>query len=920
MSLKPNKSEETWNTLKDKDKIRIDASKEVAAILSKAEVKTTVEKKKKGKHQHKYEQTTLNIELIEQAVDFHSKKLQSRKEEMLSTMATLFPTGSTSLEELKQSSQSLVNALSGIGKEMEMSKELFGDLPKEIRVLLRVAAYVIAAQRDAEEMAQVEVEASKVSSLLAFGDGQELDIFQVDSALRRLALKREQIIQRSFGCSSMSLTSTLNDKKSAIESLWQRSGGTADVKLLEILRSRVRNCLHLCKSDPSILVAALRILEKRSLVQFKLGIDFYMFGKYSGIEDIATTVVTWSIRDAVADLALTFDKDAANARFDSSSPSTATPIKSPVSAPSSGGSTLSFTPKSAKTETGDLIEQVLNTADLLIGNLTFVVEEVESRFPPRHRVFHLFMTETYNQVGALLWWLVSKLKELSSYDTLAVISWIEEYHEHLPNLVPPNQVSSFTLEGPLERLSEGYATRAKELMKKWISNIVKVDKTSLLESTEQGTLYSNGPSDVFRIINEQLSIVAEHAKHGSNLLVSNVCDACAECLLEYRKLSVLSLMGIETEDGALERYCAMSNNHRRCGVLSLQFLQRANELLGTHFGQESPGEVKSASQLNENHNDLDQNEKEYVIQEKGAKERAFDLSSLPFLFAISASFCAKLVVQVIFLDLSEASNLWPYLYTEEWENGTEPIAESVIETIKDFFEDIEEFVEQKEDKQAAALAIAQNIAETYLKEAAERFGSGKRLRRLLSGFRGDKHKHRLNELDDEESTTNNSEAKRRSAKRLFGKRCIERLRADLEAYSNYFKELGKPAEVSKRLVGMDTLADLLESSSPTAVSVIYTRLVRYLLQRWEDSQSGADNYLEQSRGAASSVLPKAERLLHMYRPSSLQKLFSHKFEASRLRECNAELKRIWKEYGPSAIGKEGMELHDDEESEVEEMI
>lgn len=72
--------------------------------------------------------------------------------------------------------------------------------------------------------------------------------------------------------------------------------------------------------------------------------------------------------------------------------------------------------------------------------------------------------------------------------------------------MPPNQVANFLLESPLEKLSEGYAIRAKELMKKWISNVVKVDKTSLLESTEQGTLYSNGPSDAFRIVNEQLSI------------------------------------------------------------------------------------------------------------------------------------------------------------------------------------------------------------------------------------------------------------------------------------------------------------------------------------------------------------------------------------------------------------------------------
>lgn len=888
------------------NKIRIDAAKEVAAILSKAEIKatttTTTTEKKKGKHNSssKYEPTKLHKEWIQQAVEFHDKKLQTRKEEMLSTMATLFPTGSSALEKLKVSSQALVNTFNVVGEKMDESKQLFGDLPKEIRVLLRVAAYVIAAQRDAEQMAQIEVEASKVSSLVAFGDTQELDIFQVDKALRSLALKREEIIQRSFGCSSMSLTV----KNSAIESLWQRSGGAADVNLLEILRQRVRNCLFLCKNDPCRLVAALRILEKRSFIQLKLGIDFYMFGKYSGIGDIAATIVSWGVRDAVSDLASTFDKDAASARLDSAS----SPIKTPNS--SSSGSTF-FTPKSAKTETGDLIEQVLNTADLLIGNLTFVVEEVESRFPPRHRVFHLFMTETYNQVGALLWWLVSKSKELSSYDTLAVISWIEEYHEHLPNLVPPNHISNFTLDGPLERLSQVYANRAKELMKKWISNVVKVDKTSLLETTERGTLYSNGPSDVFRIINEQLSIVAEHAKHGSKTLVSNVCDACAECLLEYRKLSVLSLMGIETEDGALERYCAMSNNHRRCVVLSSQFLSRTNELLGTSYGQESPGEVKSASQRSQN----GWEEKQSATNEKSPNERTFPLlSTLPNLFAISASFCAKLVVQVIFLDLSEASNLWPCLYTEEWENGTEPIAESVIETIKDFFEDIEEFIEQKEDKQAAALAIAQTVSETYLKEAAERFGSGKRLKRLLSGFKGgDKHKHHLHDLE-EENIASSSEAKKRSAKRLFGKRCIERLGADLEAYSNYFKELAKPAEVSKRLAGMDTLADLLESSSPTAVSVVYTRLVRYLLQRWEESQSGADVYLEQSRGAASSVIPKAERLLHMYRPTSLQKLFSHKFEASRLRECTAELKRIWKEYGPGAVGKE------DEESEAEDVF
>lgn len=369
------KLEETWNTYsaKDKDKIRIDAAKEVAGILSKAEIKTTVEKSKKGKHQHKYEQSVLDGQWIEQAVDFHHKKLQSREEEVLSTMTTMFPSASSALEDLKQYSQHAINSLNTIGKEMEQSKELFGDLPKEIRILLRVAAYVIASQRDAEELAQVESEASKVTSLLAFGDGQELDIFQVDSALRRLALKREEIIQRSFGCSSMSLTNS--PKKSVIESLWQRSGGAADVKLLEILQSRVRNCLQLCKTNPATLVAALRILEKRSMIQFQYGIDFYMFGKYSGIEDIAATIVTWSIRDAVADLALTFDRDAANAKLECS-PSSNRSLKTPNSALNSGASTLSFTPKSAKSETDDLIEQVLNTADLLVGNLTLVVEEV----------------------------------------------------------------------------------------------------------------------------------------------------------------------------------------------------------------------------------------------------------------------------------------------------------------------------------------------------------------------------------------------------------------------------------------------------------------------------------------------------------------------------------------------------------------
>eukprot|EP00871_Galdieria_phlegrea_P004955 jgi/Galph1/5460/GphlegSOOS_G4071.1 len=896
----PKKRQQRWTSypIKGQEKILFDATKEVAAILSKAEVKKPLDKVKTSKHKSKKEECELETTLIQQAIDFHHKKLCSRVEEMTCTMSTMFPTASSALEEWRSTCLQVELSLEKCGKGLETCQCLFEDLPKEVRILFRVAAYVTAAQRDAEELASIETEASKVSSLLAFGDTPELDIFQVDSTLRKLAFKREAIVRRSFGCASSALSSTSMENKAVMESLWQRSGGNADLKLLELLRNRIRNCLQLCHSNPNMLVAALRILEKRSLIQLKSSINFYMFGKFAGIADIAAAVIAACIRDAVADLALSFDKDAATSQL-ASSKST----KSSDSSPTSGG-TLSFTPKSAKTDSQGLVEQVLSSADLLIGNLTFVAEEVECRFPPRHRVFYLFVSETYSQVEALLWWIVSKSKELSSYDALAVISWIEEYHEHLPNLVSENQISNFYLNSPLERLSEGYANRARELMKRWIANVVKVDKTSLLEANEEGVLYSNGPTDIFRIVNEQLSIVVEHAKHGNQLLVRNVYDACADCLLEYRKLSVLSLMGIETEDGALERYCAMCNNHRRCASLGSVFLKRANDLLGTNYGEESPGEIQSTNRIL-----MEKTEDEEDKTADVETESTFKLAALPSLFGISAAFCARLVIQVIFLDLSEAANLWPMLFTEDWENGLEPVAESVIETVKDFFQDIEEFIEERNDKQEAALTIAQTIADTYLKETAERFGSGKRLRRLISGFKADKHKQRRRDTEVEqvaEDDASTSEAKKRSAKRLLGKRCIDRIRNDMDAYSNYFKELGKPTEVSKRLVGIDTLADLLECASPTAVSVVYTRLVKYLVQRWDDMQS-AEAYLEQGRGAASNILPKPEKLLRAYRPHSIQRLFSHKFEGSRLRECISELKRVWKEYGPSVIGKDDME-------------
>lgn len=847
---------------------------------------------------------------------------------------------------------------------LALSHDAFEELPPESQQLLAAYGNARRALAASEQLIELEEEAADMARVLR--ERRHCTLREMDERIVVL-VKRRAELERALRAEAPDNLDAL------LRELHRRTGGDLEALVTSECKRRVRECLHLARSDPSALAEAVQALERREAA----GVDMAAEGIRAAVSDRAV--------QCEAEARAKQQAERASAASDGTSAAPGQPavpppewvrealaeLPTPPALPHSsrGQAAPRQTPSAdASDEVSSLGKHVIAVADILVEELTFFADDIEPMFPPRYKALELFAAEVSEVLNALLWYAVAHAASFTGKDVLALVSWIEEYHAHLDVLLPPSQLSSasatsssrwssppaaaskadeadsrapaargtrasqrFSLNGPSARLAEGYAYRALEMMKRWVSNCLDVDSKALIDVNEDdGTLYTKAPFDVFRIVNDEIAIVSEHAQRGNPLFVQLMCDACAAALLEFRAQSAQRLDGIEADDGALERVCAATNNHRRCAEMVPQFASRCRAVLSRAVAADSAGGNGSKRQSGKQRDALAGADKFTFTDERdGAGEAADDhddddgsggggggdgvvhrrrssasasaddyplrIERLASEFHQSAEMCAAHVCNVIFLDLNEAPGLWPRLFSHGWECGEEEIAGSVIATVSDFFQDIEEFMQRDQDRQTASMDCAWRIGDVYLVEAARRIGAGKKssgsggasssssvsvsssggsrdaaggssgslTRRILGdsgstgGGSGGSGSYSIgigasgNSSGGGGTSLISSRLLRRGSSGIdtsdgsggggiggagagatdrHGLRAnrpiAARLRTDRELYADYFLDYGSGAQVTRCLVALDALADLLSANNVVAVSEAYASLLR----------------------------------------------------------------------------------------------
>ncbi|KAK4530807.1 hypothetical protein CCYA_CCYA05G1664 [Cyanidiococcus yangmingshanensis] len=545
-----------------------------------------------------------------------------------------------------------------------------------------------------------------------------------------------------------------------------------------------------------------------------------------------------------------------------------------------------------------LVTRVQALCDLLVADVQFVAEHVRPLFDENTAVGHWYALETNQLLNAFLWSIIARASLIPGKDILNLLMWITKYHERIRQLFPAPSTDSLSwngavvwareqqeallhgLETPARRLIEGYAARALEMMRRWIRNCIKVDIEGPVDvRDEDETLYTQAPLDVFRIVNDEMTIVREHAQLRNPRFVQCISDACCAALLDYRTWSLDALEGIESEDGALERFCATVNNHRRCQSLAEQFAIRCHTILDeivyglVDWRRESSSTPTTTDATLET--PMTKQDAPGSSHPLGgaidAATYALSVDRLAAEFAVSAEFAATLVCNVIFQDMDEAPGLWPRLYTPAWVLGEEEIASSVVATVDDFFQDIDGYLRHEMDKAAVATECAIRIADRYASALANHLlatsavvsptlstqadgdpsdsacapstkaksrsniaqritgGGSSRLLRALGTSRDGNLSGRLGNVANPLA---------------FDRRIVDRLRDDYAILAEHFlhaRRGGSRARVARALSAMDALADMLAAAVAANTDALVTsygnlldaKLSRAAQQLWQ---------------------------------------------------------------------------------------
>ncbi|MEW5306963.1 MAG: hypothetical protein WDW36_009390 [Sanguina aurantia] len=400
----------------------------------------------------------------------------------------------------------------------------------------------------------------------------------------------------------------------------------------------------------------------------------------------------------------------------------------------------------------DLLEGLYARLD----ELAAVYDYVAPCFPPAYTVFEN-VSQTYHVHFAIVIDVLGRrATTLSNKGSLRVMEWVQKYMATLRNLgvdeamvrlgmapsMPDSGSPQQHASGPdvpgLVLLMQSFVARMEATMTRWYQNILAVDLQGEPKPAANGTLCTPGAIDFFRILSEEMQVIEDINDHGDVMFNAAVCS-----LRVMKGFQESQLVQIANTPLAFEMCCAMLNNNVLCHDQSEEFAEGVQ------------------AQLEERYRAL------------------LHIDSVCRGFLDVAKAVMLKLVETIFNDPGTRNALrGMYMATPDYLTGT--ATKTLIATLKDYFSDINKYVQQ---------SFVKRVAEAALDELVRRLSNS-----FVQGMPP------------------------------VSPPFVQRMRADEDAIEGFFELHLKPDRMQRQMGQIGDMREIMSADGPTFV-LSYTNLL-----------------------------------------------------------------------------------------------
>ncbi|WPT17612.1 Exocyst complex component SEC6 [Picochlorum sp. SENEW3] len=233
---------------------------------------------------------------------------------------------------------------------------------------------------------------------------------------------------------------------------------------------------------------------------------------------------------------------------------------------------------SSESNSGRLLRSILSDAHEKLVQVHASTNRLIPCFPPVYHVEDFLWHEYRGQTDNILEIIGAISTQLSNNDILFTLDWIQRHDQYLLQ-----DGSGIEQMRGVDALLETYVHRMDEALRNWLKNIMNADFKGEPSHDGDGRLYTPGPQDMFRLIEEQLTA----AETGGAVLLEKVVSVMEGIVQDYASQYESR---IASDSNALEVLCAVGNNCLRiCNLIS-----DLNEMINTVLkSRETEGFTKS---------------------------------------------------------------------------------------------------------------------------------------------------------------------------------------------------------------------------------------------------------------------------------------------------------------------------------------
>ena len=312
-----------------------------------------------------------------------------------------------------------------------------------------------------------------------------------------------------------------------------------------------------------------------------------------------------------------------------------------------------------------LLRAVLADASVLVDEVRNVRADVAPCFPPHYAVLDTISSECHAQVTSMLDLMGLCSPRFSNGDILHCVQWVEGY------CAKESQLG--TMPG-VEVLITTYVQRVQSTLEKWVTNIVASDFAGAPAVDPNGRLWTPGPVDLYRIVDEQVSV----AEPAGGELLQRVCREAATMLRLFQEETKKRWIGggvggVGGGGSPREVYCAIANNSLRCTQLGEEFVGKMGTLVSVSAGAGAGAAAAAAAAAPSPAGQKSDVEAEHEEAKQGFRE----------LGDVALSAC----VEAVFSDPGFAELFGRVGFADGWVDGT--VTGSVLATLEDFMTDFE---------------------------------------------------------------------------------------------------------------------------------------------------------------------------------------------------------------------------------------